>query len=87
MKQYIKQFFYLLDPPAKKALPILIGVFLFSSVLDVFGIGLIGIFLGLLTTPDFLSHKFPHIGSLVKVLSEKTTHHFFWIVYCGCFCF
>src|SRR5438477_127220 len=69
MKENIKQFFYLLDSQAKKAIPFLIASFLLSSVLDVVGIGLIGIFLTLLIDPTFLLHKVPYVGFLLPTLS------------------
>ncbi|HLB41624.1 MAG TPA: ABC transporter ATP-binding protein [Gammaproteobacteria bacterium] len=62
MKEYIKKFFYLLDEQAKKFIPFLIISFLISSLLDVIGIGLIGLFLGLLANPNFLADKFFYIG-------------------------
>ena len=71
MKGYIKQFFYLLDAPAKKGIPLLILAFIFSSILDVIGVGLIGIFLGLLTNPHFFFEKFPTIAFLLHGISEK----------------
>jgi ABC-type multidrug transport system fused ATPase/permease subunit len=69
--EYIKQFLYLLDAPAKKAIPILILAFLFSSLLDVIGVGLIGIFLGLLTNPQFIFQKFPYAAHFLPAHSEK----------------
>jgi ABC-type multidrug transport system fused ATPase/permease subunit len=45
MKELIKQYFYLLDVEAKRKVPFLLFNFLFSSLLDVVGIGLIGVFL------------------------------------------
>ncbi len=44
MREYIKKFFYLLDSQAKKGMPVLVLAFLLSSLLDVVGIGLIGVF-------------------------------------------
>lgn len=51
MKEFFKQYFFLLDQRAKKQLPFLILLFLFSSLLDVIGIGLIGVFLALISNP------------------------------------
>ena len=65
MKENIKQFFYLLDSPAKKEAPFLIGVFLLSSLLDVIGIGLIGAFLFLLLNPMALFYKVPFLKILL----------------------
>lgn len=61
MVENIKQFFYLLDSQAKKAIPFLIISFFLSSMLDVVGIGLIGIFLTLLIDPTYLIHKIPAV--------------------------
>lgn len=69
MKESIKQFFYLLDAQAKKAIPYLIISFFLTSILDVIGIGLIGVFLTLLIDPTFLSHKMPYVGFLLPNLS------------------
>ena len=66
----IKQFFFLLDDKAKKTIPFLIVAFVFSSLLDVVGVGLIGIFLGLLTSPQFFLQKL-HLFFLLQVLTEK----------------
>src|SRR4051812_23416458 len=71
MKEYFKHFFYLLDTPAKRTLPFLIAAFLLSSLLDVIGVGLIGVFLGLLTNPHFLSQKLPSVFSLLQGFTEK----------------
>ena len=71
MKEFLKQFFYLLDPQAKKAVPFLIAVFLISSVLDVVGIGLIGVFLGLLTNPQYLLEKLKYIHISPTGFSEQ----------------
>ncbi len=58
MNKYAQKFFFLLDAQAKKGIPLLILAFLFSSLLDVVGIGLIGIFLGLLTSPLLFLKQF-----------------------------
>ncbi len=71
MKEYIKQFFYLLDAQAKKAVPLLLMAFVISSILDIIGIGLIGMFLGLLINPHFLQIKFPHVALFQSDFSEK----------------
>jgi ATP-binding cassette, subfamily B, bacterial PglK len=78
MKEYIKQFQYLLDVQAKKTIPFLIIAFVFSSLLDVVGVGLIGVFLGLLTDPHFFLLKFPDIAFFQQEFSEKK-----FIIYAG----
>jgi len=71
MKEHIKQFLYLLDRPAKKAIPLILFNFLLSSVLDVIGVALIGVFLGLITNPHLLSNRIPFIGSWLSNLSNN----------------
>lgn len=71
MKEKIKQFYYLLDGQAKKGIPFLILAYLLSSMLDVVGIGAVGVFLGLLANPAFFIDKFPQAGFLITGLSEK----------------
>lgn len=66
----IKQFFFLLDHQAKKAIPFLIIAFLMSSLLDVIGVSLIGVFLGLLTNPTFFLQKL-HLFFLLQTFTEK----------------
>ncbi len=68
MKESFKQFFYLLDIQAKKAIPYLIGSFFLSSLLDVVGIGLIGVFIALLLNPLFLFQKIPFTEFLMPIL-------------------
>lgn len=60
MSTFTKQFFYLLDRQARKAIPFLLLSFIISSILDVVGVGLIGLFLGLLTNPSYLANKFSY---------------------------
>src|SRR3990167_436549 len=69
MRDSIKQFFYLLDVQAKKAIPYLMVSFFLSSVLDVIGIGLIGVFIALLLDPSFLLRKIPSMEFLQPILS------------------
>jgi ABC-type multidrug transport system fused ATPase/permease subunit len=71
MKDFLKQFVYLLDAQAKRAIPFLLIAFIFASILDVVGIGLIGLFLGLLTNPHYYLQKFPQIASLIYGVSEQ----------------
>lgn len=71
MGEYIKPFLYLLDAPAKKTIPFLIISFLISSFLDVIGIGLIGVFLGLLSNPSVFIQKFPYYLLILKSFTLK----------------
>ncbi len=61
MKKFFKQYFFLLDRQAKKQLPMLILIFLSSSLLDVIGIGLIGVFLALISNPAHYLQYMAHI--------------------------
>src|SRR5579864_3611225 len=70
MKKYIKIFFYLLDSQAKKHIPFLILAFLFSSLLDVIGVGLIGVFLGLLTSAHLFLNKLPRFFLFIENISQ-----------------
>lgn len=80
MKESFKQFFYLLDRKAKKALPYLIISFFVSSVLDVIGIGLIGVFIALLLDPTFLLNKIPSLEILLPSLEGKNAIIIFGIL-------
>src|SRR4051812_45203628 len=71
MNKYSREFFYLLDTKAKKTIPLLVLVFVFSSLLDVVGIGLVGVFLGLLTNPHFFLQKYPSIDLFLQGLGEE----------------
>jgi ABC-type multidrug transport system fused ATPase/permease subunit len=51
MIRYLPKFLYVLADK-KKGLPLLIFLFLFTSILDAFGIGLVGPFIGLATSPE-----------------------------------
>jgi len=70
-KSKTKLFFYLLDSTARKSIPFLILSFLISSLLDVVGVGLIGVFLAALTNPDYFFQKFPHLIFLIHGTTEK----------------
>lgn len=59
MKTLLKQYSFLLDRAAKRQLPILFLFFLSTSFLDMFGIGLISVFLLLIVNFDSVIHKFP----------------------------
>lgn len=59
MKKFFKQCMFLLDHEAKKKLPLLLFIFLSSSLLDVIGIGLVGAFLLLIVNYSEVLHKLP----------------------------
>lgn len=59
MKTFFKHYFFLLDDEAKKCLPVLIFFFVCSSLLDVIGIGTIGVFLLLIVNFSQMIQKFP----------------------------
>lgn len=58
MSAFLHQYFYLLDKHARKKLIRLLFLFILSSILDVIGIGLIGVFLALMSNPDYLTQYF-----------------------------
>ena len=70
MKNYIKRHLYLLDAKAKKTIPILILAFILSSLLDVVGIGLISVFLGLLASPQLFIQKLSSVNNYFAGLTE-----------------
>ena len=59
MFKFLNKISTLLDHEAKKRLPLLLVMFVISSLLDVFGLGLIGIFLLLIVSPSELLKKIP----------------------------
>lgn len=59
MKEFFKQYFSLLDQEAKKKLPLLIITFLVTPLLDVIGISMIGVFLTLISNPNYFLKIFP----------------------------
>lgn len=64
MKQFFRQYFYLLDTQAKRQLPLLLVLFLISSLLDVIGIGMIGVLLALIANPEHFSHYLPFVEGI-----------------------
>lgn len=71
MKTFFHKFFYLLDNQAKKRLPFLMLSFLFLSALDVFGIGMIGVFLGIISSPETFISKMPYSSYLASIPNSK----------------
>ncbi len=59
MKIFFKQYLFLLDQKARKQLPMLLFIFLSSSLLDVIGIGLVGAFLLLIVNFEQVVYKLP----------------------------
>lgn len=59
MKAFFKRYFFLLDSPAKKQLPMMMLIFISSSFLDVIGIGLVGAFLLLIVNYHSVLNKLP----------------------------
>lgn len=81
MKTFFKRYFFLLDPQAKKQLPMLLLIFMSSSFLDVVGIGLVGAFLLLIVNFNQMLHKLPM--SLQNFLSGFTENHVIFSVGIG----
>src|SRR3990167_196310 len=59
MKEFFHQYFFLLDQEAKKKLPFLIMTFLIAPLMDVFGIGMIGLFLALISNTEHFIKMYP----------------------------
>src|SRR3990167_10342634 len=59
MKTFFKRYFFLLDSPTKKQLPMMMLIFISSSFLDVIGIGLVGAFLLLIVNFHNVLNKLP----------------------------
>src|SRR3990167_9747592 len=59
MKEFFHQYFFLLDQEAKKKIPFLIMTFLIAPLMDVFGIGLIGLFLALISDTEHFIKIYP----------------------------
>lgn len=73
MKEFLHQYFYLLDKKAKRGLPWLFLLFVASSLLDVIGIGMIGVFLALIANPEAVLSKIPFHSALFPVDMSKNT--------------
>ncbi len=61
MSEFLHQYFYLLDKNTRKKLVGLLLLFITSSLLDVLGIGLVGVFLTLIMNPVTLSQYTQYI--------------------------
>lgn len=75
MIDFIKQYFFLLDTKAKQKFPLLIVLFLGSSMLDVVGIGMVSYFLLVIENLNHGNHLFKFIpfflGSLISSDPKK----------------
>ena len=60
MRQYLLEIYYLLGAQRKK-LPILIGIFIFASLLELISLGLVGPYVSLLTNSEPLEGSFANI--------------------------
>ena len=69
MKQFFKRYFFILDDDTKRKLPILVAIFIFSSFLDVIGIGMISAFLALIIEYSALIKKLPCIIAKYRLFS------------------
>src|SRR3990167_2668209 len=70
MKGFFYQYFSLLDQEAKKKLPLLILSFLFTPFLDVIGVGMIGVFLALISNPSHFLKLLPFNKLLLVNLNQ-----------------
>ncbi len=74
MKEFFRQYFFLLDKSTKGFLPFLLVLFLLSSMLDVVGIGLISFFLLLVVNFNTIFNKLPFfLQNIFSSFSEKKT--------------
>jgi ABC-type multidrug transport system fused ATPase/permease subunit len=73
MKLFFRQFFFLLDHPARKQLPFLFLLFLISACFDVIGIGMVGAFMVLVVNVKVLFAHLPETWGpyLVQMGNEK----------------
>ena len=78
MRKYLSKVWYILKG-SRKSLPLLLIVFILSSVLEALGIGLIGPFLNLASNPDFL-HKIPLLQWIYLQLNLQSSSQFIPIV-------
>ncbi|NCX93761.1 MAG: ABC transporter ATP-binding protein, partial [Gammaproteobacteria bacterium] len=67
MRNFFKQYFYLLDAEARRRLPFLVLMFVVSSVLDVIGIGTVGVFLVMISSPEKILHYLPFASTLQTI--------------------
>ena len=74
MLKYLSKVWYILEG-SRKSLPLLLFVFILSSVAEALGIGLIGPFLNLASDPDSL-HKIPLLKWTYLQLNLQTTSQF-----------
>ena len=77
MRNYFKQYFGILDLRAKKALPVLVVLFLISAMLDLLSVGLIGIFASLVVAPKPILKHFPNF---LLIHIDKMSHIKFIII-------
>ena len=78
MRKYLSKVWYILKG-SRKSLPLLLLVFVSSSVLEALGIGLIGPFLNLASNPDSL-HKIPLLQWVYLQLNLQSSSQFIPIV-------
>lgn len=73
MLETIKKGFFLLDHKAKKALPLLAFLLLVSSMCELIGLGVIGLFLVMVSNFNSVFHKIPSgIQAILRHFSDKT---------------
>lgn len=74
MRTYLSKFFYVLSAK-KSSLLLLVSLFLFSSLLDTMGIGLIGPFIGLVNNPNFIHNSY-WLKLVYTHFKLSSTNHF-----------
>ena len=78
MKTYIKEILFLIGND-KKYLPILVLVFLISSLLDIIGLGLIAPFISIIISPEEVlrSAYFIELNKIININETSSLVHFF----------
>ncbi|WP_072619909.1 ABC transporter ATP-binding protein [Spirulina major] len=74
MSRKLQKLFYIIDRK-KYEIPVLVVIFLFVSVLDTFGIGLVGPFMGLVNRPELITDS-AIIANLYQTLGFTTPSQF-----------
>lgn len=95
VRDFLHQYFFLLDTKARKKLSLVLFFCLISSLLDVIGIGLVGVFLALMINPENTLHYLPfsfnqppsilHKGTLIYTAGILTIVAFISKALIGCF--
>lgn len=78
MSNFFQRSFFILDSDTKRKLPLLLGIFLFSSCLDVVGLGMISAFLLLVVQFSEVIHKLPE--SIQHIFAHYNQHEIIFLI-------